>query len=358
MGGVELLERIERHLQGPIRVSGRRRETGRLGEEGGMVDTGQGLGCRDPGPQLERALGVVERLLVGMDGGERIEGSDRALQRPRQVVGVIGVDGQVGHERQVVASAGPQERVEVIGESSVGSCPLGRQELVVGRLSQKRMSKRVGRSVEHLDRNEDVRLDRLTHAGHERPGSQVDHGGQVVVGEPAADDGCRPNDRQGIGRQRCQPGTEDISQRWRDGRPALLARLGEHLDVEGQAARAFEHRVDLDRRRRPPEDPAELLLDLGAIERGQLDALDAADPPKLGEQAHQRMPALQVVGSVGRDQRDTLGGHVPDQEPDQVAGRAVRPLEVLDREHGGGVTRDPPEGAVAVRELDWRRSCG
>ena len=57
------------------------------------------------------------------------------------------------------------------------------------------------------------------------------------------------------------------------------------------------------------------------------------------------MPPVQVVGSVGRDQRDPLGGHVPDQEPDQVAGRAVRPLEVLDREHDSAVDRSPPEGA-------------
>ena len=121
--------------------------------------------------------------------------------------------------------------------------------------------------------------------------------------------------------------------------------LGEHLDVEGQPARSFEHRLDLDRLRRPPEDPAELLLDFSAIERGQLDALDAADPAKLGEQAHERVPPMQVIGSVGRDDRDPLARHVPDQEPDQVAGRAVRPLEVFDREHDGAVTRDPAEGA-------------
>ena len=176
-------------------------------------------------------------------------------------------------------------------------------------------------------------------------GRQVDHGGQAVVGKPAADDGCRPDDREGVGRQRRQPGPEDVSQQRRDGRLGPLARLGEHLDVEGQAARAFEHRVDLDRLRRPPEDPAELLLDFSAVERGQLDALDAADPAKLGEQAHERVPPVQVVGSVGRDDRDPLARHVPDQEPDQVAGRAVRPLEVFDREHHGAVTRDPSEGA-------------
>ena len=108
----------------------------------------------------------------------------------------------------------------MIGEPSVGSRSLGRQELVVGGLSQQGVSKRVGRSVEHLDGNEDVRLDRLAHAAHERLGSLVDHGGQAVVGKPAADDGCRPDDREGVGRQRRQPGPEDVSQQWRDGSAA------------------------------------------------------------------------------------------------------------------------------------------
>ena len=144
------LERVKSHLDGPIRVPGRRRQACRLGEKGGMVETGQRIGRRDSGPQLERALGVVERLLVGMDGGECVERTNGALERPRQVVGVIGVDGEVGHDREVVASACPQERVEVIDEPSVAA-PLGRdgarrrRPLATGRVETNRPVRRPSR---------------------------------------------------------------------------------------------------------------------------------------------------------------------------------------------------------------------
>ena len=71
---------------------------------------------------------------------------------------------------------------------------------------------------------------------------------------------------------------------------------------------------------------------VGAAERLELDALDAGHPRPHGDLAAERVAAVQVVGAVGRDERDRGVEAAAEQEAHQVAGRLVGPVEVLDDE--------------------------
>ena len=57
------------------------------------------------------------------------------------------------------------------------------------------------------------------------------------------------------------------------------------------------------------------------------------------------MVKVEVVGPDGRHDRESLGAQVAGQEGEQVAGRRVGPVEVLDDEDDGGRGAEPPEQA-------------
>ena len=81
---------------------------------------------------------------------------------------------------------------------------------------------------------------------------------------------------------------------------------------------------------RRAEDPGELLGQLGRAEALQLDPLDAAGTLLRGQERAQRMAPVQLVAAIGGDQQQRLAAQVADQEREQVAGRAVGPVQVLD----------------------------
>ena len=61
-----------------------------------------------------------------------------------------------------------------------------------------------------------------------------------------------------------------------------------------------------------------------------LDPLDAGHARPLGDLAAERVTAVEVVGAVGRDERDRGLEAAAEQEAHQVAGGLVGPVEVLD----------------------------
>ena len=88
------------------------------------------------------------------------------------------------------------------------------------------------------------------------------------------------------------------------------------------------------------EQEPELLGELGSIERSQLDALDGLLPLELGEERQDRMASMELVAPRGQDEEDRCGAEVSDQEAQQVTGRLVGKMEILDDEDDGA---DPAE---------------
>jgi hypothetical protein len=87
-------------------------------------------------------------------------------------------------------------------------------------------------------------------------------------------------------------------------------------------------------RRRRPLDPGQLGRHLVAPEPVQLQPLDPAAPVQLGQERPQRVAAVQLVGPVGHDQQQPPVPQIPVKEGQQVPGGAVRPVQVLDDQHG------------------------
>ena len=74
-----------------------------------------------------------------------------------------------------------------------------------------------------------------------------------------------------------------------------------------------------------------------AMRRAALAALE------LGDDRPQRMAAVQLVAAVGADHEDVLAAQRAGEEDEEVARRAVGPVEVLDDEDGGVVAAEAVE---------------
>ncbi|GAB3942000.1 hypothetical protein GCM10027614_28280 [Micromonospora vulcania] len=101
-----------------------------------------------------------------------------------------------------------------------------------------------------------------------------------------------------------------------------------------------------------------------AVQPAQLDPLHAPGPVQLGEERTQWVPALQLVGAVGADQQQPARPCGPDQEPDEVAGGPVGPVQILDHQHQRLNVGEPLEQLgdqveqVSARGLGERRGGG
>jgi len=83
---------------------------------------------------------------------------------------------------------------------------------------------------------------------------------------------------------------------------------------------------------------------------------DQGQPGPLGQGAPQRVPAVQVVAAVARDDHDADGGQPGEQEAEQVAGGLVGPVDVLDDQRdrlvAGEVAQSGEDGVEQLAALD------
>ena len=80
------------------------------------------------------------------------------------------------------------------------------------------------------------------------------------------------------------------------------------------------------------------------------------EPGELGEPGGERGPGDDGVVAVGDDDEDTFVGQVGGEEPDEVEGRAVRPLDVLDHEcRRRGGSEAFQQGEHRLEETERRR---
>ena len=83
-----------------------------------------------------------------------------------------------------------------------------------------------------------------------------------------------------------------------------------------------------------------------AIETVERDALDAAHPAELGDSTAQVWVADELAGAVGADEHDPLVDQVPGQVLEQVPGRGITPVEIVEADDDGGLRSqlaDEPE---------------
>ena len=83
-----------------------------------------------------------------------------------------------------------------------------------------------------------------------------------------------------------------------------------------------------------------------------IDPYGAGQPADLGQEGAQRMPAGQLVGAVAGDDHHRRVGERPGQEAQQVPGRLVGPVDVLDDHHQRAVLARPlPEPGDGLEQL-------
>jgi hypothetical protein len=90
-------------------------------------------------------------------------------------------------------------------------------------------------------------------------------------------------------------------------------------------------------RRRRAEDVGELLGQLVARQRRQVDAPRARVALELGEQRAQRVAAMQLVRTVAGHHHHPLVAEAASEECQKSPRRAVRPMDVLDRDEQGAI---------------------
>lgn len=136
------------------------------------------------------------------------------------------------------------------------------------------------------------------------------------------------------------------------GEPGVAAGAGgdgEFLDEEGVALGAGEDLVDGGVVGFGGEDSGELAGDLGAVEAGQFEALDGAQPVEFGEEGPERVAPVDVVGAVAGEDEEAAGAQGAEEVGDEAAGGGVGPVQVLDDEDdgaGGGEVFEETGGQV------------
>ena len=78
------------------------------------------------------------------------------------------------------------------------------------------------------------------------------------------------------------------------------------------------------------EEPAEQVDRRGQIDPAELEPLHPFVPRQLGEERRYRMASLEVVGPDGCDQEQSGRPHASDDVVEEIARRAVAPMEILD----------------------------
>ena len=99
-----------------------------------------------------------------------------------------------------------------------------------------------------------------------------------------------------------------------------------------------------DAARRPvAEDGRELFALLAEIERPEIQPLHRGIPGDLGQPDEERVAALDVLGAERRHDHDASLREVTGQEPQEVAGRGIAPVQILEHED---------ERSVAAQAID------
>ena len=188
-------------------------------------------------------------------------------------------------------------RLERAGEREVQLRALAGQQVVGDDLAQQRVAEGVAALLVGDDELRGGGLpQRLAQRARIDPGGLGEHG----VIEPAAG-GEQPQQLLGRTRQALDPQHQRVAQRRRQRAAAVEAGRQQLLGEQRVALRAREQPAEQVLARGAAEDVGELLGQLGARQRVQLDAAGAGVALELGQQRPQRVAAVQLVGPVAGD---------------------------------------------------------
>ena len=345
--GGEGLPQPPEQVHGPVDVAAVRRVGRGQQAELAARHPGRLLRLGHPLPQGERLVVVPVRLGRRAEPLGFVAGPDGGGERPRDVVAGQAVLGQLGqgsrHGQPLLL--GQQRAHRAVQPGS-----LAREQVTVDGLAQQGVPEHVALgAVGH----EQLAGDGLPHGGLVLGRRQARRGlDQLVVGLAAGHRRRAEHLLGGVGKlfhpaeqQRRQPGGQALL------RAIPADRGGEQFLGVVRVALGPGHDVV----QPGGVDPSvrgrrQVLGQVRGIQRGEIDRDDAGQPEQLGHHGPERVPPVQVVGPVGADQRDPFPVQHPGQERDQVPGRGVGPVQVLEHQQHRARGRELGEQAEHAAE--------
>ena len=328
---VEGCERLTDQRDRPRRLSARHRARGGVAQHLGAVHPGALLRVGHARPQLERALEVAAGLLVGVQALGRDPRPHARPERAAELVGGAPVarelrrDRRLGHVAEQIRAL-----LERLGDPAVQRRVLAWEQVVVDRLADERVAEAVhpvGADHEHLVG------DRLARALHHLGGGEPGDGLEQPVRDRPVEHGGRAHHRLGGGSEALDAREQDVAQRLGQlPAVAVLGRRQQLLREQRVALRAAEEPLGQRGRRGLLHDALELFRQLAEVEAVEREPVDARGALELGQQRAQGMAPVQLVGAIGDDEAERLLARAAHEEGDEVARRAVGPVQVLDRE--------------------------
>ena len=292
------------------------------------IERGPGGRVRDPFPEQERSLEVRLRVGQRIHRLGRESGPDRGVESARQILCRLPVIGELGCHGPLVGH--DLLLVDHLGERGMDVDALARQEVVVRRLLDEGMPE--GETIITFA-DQDLRLQRLAERCRERVVVESADRCQERRSDAWTCGGRDADQLPGWFAERAETLREDLGQRVR--KPAGRGfRREQLLREEGVTARACIDPVDQLGIGLGTEDPLQLVAQLTPIEPTELQTLRVAHTLALqrGQQRQERMPPMELVAAIRGDQHDRAFAQVVNEEPQQLQGRPIGPVDVLDDE--------------------------
>ena len=317
----QIFRRCPQQCHRPVQLAAAARHGSGLEQQRHLVAAGALGGVRNRRPQRQGGLQVLQ-LLGRRPQRARVPGRlESGTERARQVVALAGMVSALG------CRAGAGCRGEVTGDRCVQPHPFPGQQVGEDRLAQQG----VPEAVAPIGRDDQqVMVHRLGQSRLEAAGGQPSHRGDELVPHPSSGHGGDPQHLLRCRRPLLDTRQQHVGEAQRQ-RLAVQPRREQFLGEE-RVALGTGHDV-VDRRLGQacvgPGEPADERADRGIGQRCQFDALDSGKADELGEQRPQRVPAVQVVGAVGRDEGDGIVDETGQQVAQQVAAGPIGPVHVL-----------------------------
>jgi hypothetical protein len=139
-------------------------------------------------------------------------------------------------------------------------------------------------------------------------------------------------------------------------RASRRGRLGQLLDEEWVAVGSSGQAVDELRCGLAADDGLDDLGDVVPRQGPHVEPLQPRQPDQLRHPGPERVARLELIGAQGHDEQDPLVSQAADEEVHEVAARAVRPVDVLDRDDERDCAGEPVEGPSD--QLEQAGLCG
>ncbi len=305
---------------------------GSLGQECCPVDANEVGGTGHVVPQGQCSLRVGECRPECGGGRRGTSGLDRGHQGIGQLVGSLCVD----RPRTPPGRAASSSRIACPGQCGgdclVPSPAFAGQQLAVRGLADQGVPD-VDLVRDRVAAPDDLRRHRLADSRRQPVGRLVEECGEQWRVHRCTDDRDRIDETTSRRVEGVESLDQDIPERRRQDLRAVKGTSGDELlDVEGVAAGPPHHRLDGHRGRQVTGDPGHLAADVVRAEGRQVEADDPRQSLDLGQPRAQRRIPADVVAAVRGDQHGPRQAATVGEGSDEVQGRAIGPMHILEHE--------------------------